>query len=144
MASAVTSRRSDSNDSGKVLFVDDDEVTLALMESICKQLGVECRLTSCPEEAVGIFASEEFDVVVSDLNMPGGTGVDLARKLRHLDPQLPVFCFTGGGGMYSWKELDEFFDMVFLKPSDYSRMFAEALKRMAVKKYPGLAPRPRA
>jgi CheY-like chemotaxis protein len=50
-----------------------------------------------PEEARALFVAnpESFDLVVTDYTMPKGTGLDLARQLKAVRPELPVILYTG-------------------------------------------------
>jgi PAS domain S-box-containing protein len=79
-----------------VLVVDDDElVRLALNESI-EALGHHVTLADRGEQTVPLLESGlEPDVVVLDLNMPGWGGSETLRRIRSLNPDLPVILSTG-------------------------------------------------
>src|SRR2546428_3540604 len=67
----------------RVLYVDDEEPLVFLMTPMLEQLGYKVTGCTDPEKALEMFGSgpQDFDVVVSDLSMPGMSGVDLAREL---------------------------------------------------------------
>jgi PAS domain S-box-containing protein len=85
--------------SGKVLVVDDEESVGEFMRELLDTWGVEATCVSYPDVALDLFraAPERFDVVITDQSMPRMTGLELARRLRELRPELPVILYTGHG-----------------------------------------------
>ncbi|GAA3269236.1 hypothetical protein GCM10020258_41670 [Sphingomonas yabuuchiae] len=51
------------------------------------------------EEAMTALQTAQIDVLVTDLNLPGESGVELARRARQLRPTLSIIFATGDGGM---------------------------------------------
>jgi nitrogen-specific signal transduction histidine kinase len=82
---------------GRILFVDDEEVIVNMARIMLKRLGYEVIGESDSRLALDTFRAdpEAFDVVVTDLTMPGLTGVDLARELLRLRPDIPIVLCTG-------------------------------------------------
>src|SRR5512144_2530850 len=80
---------------GRVLVVDDqDDVRRMLL----RMLGVsnhETLAASSARDALELARQHPFDLVVSDVQMPGMDGVDLLRALHELDPDLPVLLLSG-------------------------------------------------
>ncbi len=113
-----------------LLVVDDNPSVCDLLSTLCRQAGIECRIAANGEQALQACARETFRLVITDLQMPGMKGTELARELRQRYPGLRIFCFTGSGGFGEWLEDEEngLFDGTYLKPYDTSRMIAEALK----------------
>jgi CheY-like chemotaxis protein len=69
--------------SGKrVLVVDDDEDARLVLAIMLRQSGAEVATASSVAQAFEIFAAERFDVVVSDIAMPGEDGYALIERLR--------------------------------------------------------------
>jgi DNA-binding NtrC family response regulator len=121
----------------KILFVDDDTHTRDLFGVFCRDLCVDCLLAGSAEEAIRLCREETVGVLVTDLRMPGMDGAALARFVRRHHPETEVLAFSGAGAP---DDRDAgLFDEIFFKPEDYSRIIAEALKRLAIKKYPFLA-----
>ncbi len=81
----------------RVLFVDDEEVLVALGMHILDALGYKATGTSRPLEALQIFAAspDDFDVVVTDLSMPGLSGFQLAQQLLEVRKDVPVIMMSG-------------------------------------------------
>src|SRR5258708_23123654 len=80
--------------SASILVVDDER---AIQDSIAWCLrteGHEVRTAGSGEEAMAIMAGQGFDLIISDIIMPGLSGVDLLRKARALQPRTPVVLIT--------------------------------------------------
>jgi signal transduction histidine kinase/ActR/RegA family two-component response regulator len=82
---------------GRVLFIDDEEVLVVLGTHILTVLGYQATGTSRPLEALRMFASDPraFDVVVTDLSMPGLSGFQLVQQLLDVRPDVPVVMMSG-------------------------------------------------
>lgn len=80
-----------------ILFVDDDEQIVEFMERSLGMLGYAFTGKCCSMEALELFTSspEQFDLIISDLNMEEMTGDRLAEKIRGLKPDLPIIICTG-------------------------------------------------
>jgi len=81
----------------RILYVDDEEPLILLMTRMLGKLGYSVTGCTDPEKAIAIFRSQPdvFDVVVSDLSMPGMTGIDLAREILQIRPGMPVLIASG-------------------------------------------------
>lgn len=75
---------------GVVLLVEDDEPVRRTLERMLRDVGHEVIVAADPASARAIAAREHFDVLVSDVVMPGTSGPALARELRRARPDLPV------------------------------------------------------
>ena len=80
-----------------VLYVDDDEVMVVMVERLLERLGYVVTTAHDPARAVEMVraAPETFDVVVTDLNMPELSGLDVARALQRIRADLPVVISSG-------------------------------------------------
>ena len=83
----------------RVLFVDDDQSLCKWVESSLIRRGFEVRTSASSSEAIDLVAAEDFDVVVTDLNMPQLNGVELCERVAANRPDVPVIVITGFG---SW------------------------------------------
>jgi putative two-component system response regulator len=82
------------------LLVVDDEPNIRSL--LCRALGPEgyrTRQAGSAEEALEIFEPGAFDVVLSDLCMPGMSGIDLLGKVKPIDPDVGFIILTGAGSM---------------------------------------------
>jgi PAS domain S-box-containing protein len=82
---------------GHVLYVDDDHDLVFLMRRLLDRLGYRVSSFTHPHEALAAFEASPhaFDVVVTDLTMPGLSGFDLASRMSELRPDLPVVVTSG-------------------------------------------------
>ncbi|HEY3495900.1 MAG TPA: EAL domain-containing protein [Polyangiaceae bacterium] len=81
---------------GNVLIAEDDVVNRAVLTRILKSEGYAVEAVTNGAEAVEAFDRGSFDLVVSDIDMPGSNGIDLLRAIRQRDPEVPVVLLTGG------------------------------------------------
>ena len=81
----------------RILFVDDEPVVLKTLGSMLDRLGYKVNAFGSPQEALASFAADPrgFDLVLSDLTMPGMSGLELAEKMIALRPGL-VFILASG------------------------------------------------
>jgi len=81
---------------GRILLVEDNEAVGNLAETLLGELGhAVVRARSGPEALSLADRGAEFDIVFSDVVMPGMSGVELADKLKQRRPQLPIILTTG-------------------------------------------------
>jgi CheY-like chemotaxis protein len=91
-----------------VLVVDDDKAVLKSTTRMLDSLGYAAIAAESGGEALRLIASEpDFDLVLADFAMPEMNGVELARALRTMHPNLPVILVTGYRGLDALKEFDE-------------------------------------
>jgi EAL domain-containing protein (putative c-di-GMP-specific phosphodiesterase class I) len=80
---------------GRVLLVDDEEMIRTSYERTLTRRGWTVETASNGIEAEARLKGGAFDVVVSDLNMPGPDGLEFLGTVHRLDPDLPVILITG-------------------------------------------------
>jgi CheY-like chemotaxis protein len=80
-----------------VLYVDDDEVIVVMVERLLTQAGYRVSAFRDGRAAVAAVqaAPQAIDAVVTDYNMPGFTGMDVARAVAAIRPDLPVVISSG-------------------------------------------------
>lgn len=126
----------------RILLVDDDESLLYLATRLLERQGFEVSDFPSGEDALAALRADPsgFDLLVSDYNMPGMSGLDLARKARALRADLPVVVVSGfideklreqAGAAGVW-------ELVF--KADTVEDFCDALQRLA--RSVGGAPKP--
>jgi CheY-like chemotaxis protein len=79
----------------RVLVVDDDPLVLLGTSAMIEDLGHEPVEARSGSQALSTAQNERIDVVLTDLTMPGMSGLELATSLRAIDPALPVVIVTG-------------------------------------------------
>ena len=94
---------------GRVLLVDDDPAIIAVLSRLLAQAGYAVTTALDGQQALEHLRSQHaFDVVVSDLNMPGADGLSVLQTVREGDPDLPVVLLTGDPDIESAVKAVEF------------------------------------
>ena len=88
----------------RILVVDDEPSTLGLLRAILKHEKFEVLEARSGEEALEILENQTVDLVISDLRMPGMSGVELLDELREWDGEMPVIFISGWGKEKDWLE----------------------------------------
>ena len=78
----------------KVLIIDDDEGFLSILGEYLGSLGFDCTLAANSAQARKHLAGVRYAVVLSDLNMPGESGLDLLRHVSAQYPDTPFILMT--------------------------------------------------
>ncbi len=79
----------------KILIVDDQVNTCKSLQAILKKGGYQTDYTLKPEEALRRVQAEHFDIVITDIRMPGMDGMRLLEELKSMQPHLVVIMITG-------------------------------------------------
>jgi len=93
----------------RILFVDDETMLADLGQTLLESLGYKVTVTSNSREALNLFNSspQEFDLVITDMTMPGLTGNELARELLAVRPDIPIILCTGFSELINEKKAKE-------------------------------------
>lgn len=78
-----------------ILIVDDEEMIRDLLSSALVQEEYICHQAANVEEAFRLLAKQPVDLVISDIMMPGRSGVELLHDLKKMDPDIAVLMITG-------------------------------------------------
>ena len=81
-ASTGTAPSSPVNETPRLLLVEDHQTTAAMMSRLFRQLGYDVKSAGDVATAVSLAENHQFDLVISDLGLPDGSGLDLMRHLR--------------------------------------------------------------
>ncbi len=81
----------------KILYVDDEENLVRLGEEFLSDLNYQVTCAFGGEQALSLFrdAEDGFDLVVTDLTMPGMSGIQLAQEFYRISPETPVILCSG-------------------------------------------------
>jgi CheY-like chemotaxis protein len=79
----------------EVLVVDDEVVVLTVLREILRRGGYRVTTAASAEEAIEMMQKRRFDLVLTDKNLPGASGLEVLRVARTLDPQPAVVMITG-------------------------------------------------
>jgi PAS domain S-box-containing protein len=81
----------------RILYLDDEDALVLLARRLLERLGYQVFGYTSAAEALAAFeaAPDQFDLVLSDLSMPGITGLDVARRVLEIRPDIPVLLASG-------------------------------------------------
>lgn len=79
----------------RVLVVDDERDMLEILQDFLADEGFDVTLANSGERAIEEFSRAEFDLVITDLRMPGIDGLQTLIKLKQLNPRVPVIIVSG-------------------------------------------------
>ncbi len=82
-------------DEARILVVDDEGVIREGIRRILENSGFGVEVTSSGHLAIEKLQEEDFDVVITDLKMPGMSGMEVLKAIRILQPDVPVLIITG-------------------------------------------------
>lgn len=88
----------------RVLVVDDDPIVGQCFEQVLAPKGYAVIRARGGVEALDRLEREEYDVVYTDIKMPGMSGIEVARRIRASSPWLPVVIVTGYGSQQNRAE----------------------------------------
>jgi|RhiMetdeSRZDD1v2_1073273.scaffolds.fasta_scaffold18394_9 CheY-like chemotaxis protein len=78
-----------------ILIVDDEDYIRSVIEEILREVGHDVVTVRSGEEAVRLCEGRRFDLVITDLSMPGMDGLELIHSLRSSHEQVPVLAVSG-------------------------------------------------
>jgi DNA-binding NtrC family response regulator len=107
----------------RVLVVDDQDSMRVLLQDMLEVIGYGVVLAEGGEQALALLEEDRFDLVLSDLNMPGMDGTALLRAVKAANPELPVVIITGYGTFHTEKRvMKEGADGYISKPCTLSKI----------------------
>jgi CheY-like chemotaxis protein len=95
------------HDRPRLLAIDDQAVILDLISAMGQSLGYEVRTASTGEEGLRLVEQESFAAVLTDLALPGVSGLEVARQVSRQHPGTPVILVTGWSTPLRAEELAE-------------------------------------
>ncbi len=122
----------------KILLVDDEADTLQALRLGLEDEGYDILTSPSRNEALTIAKNEELDIVITDLKLKDGSGLDLLGYLQEFHPQVPVIIMTAYGSIESTKVALRSGAYDYLaKPfslSDLKRILAKLVEVIALRK----------
>jgi CheY-like chemotaxis protein len=116
----------------KVLLVDDDDAVRNAFRRVLESRGYTVFACRSGTEALERLAAGDYDAMVSDVRMPGMSGLKLLRAVREHDLDLPVILVTGNPDLGSATEAVEYGAFQYLiKPVENERL-GQAIERAAI------------
>lgn len=101
------------NKDASILFIDDDPKAGELMLRFSEDADYTCHVFQDPQDGLAYFQQSGADLVISDLRMPGMTGMELLSAVRDLDTEVPFIIITG------YADVDNAIEALRLGASDF-------------------------
>ena len=116
--------------SHNILVVDDDETIRSAVSDILEKIGLKVSSAGNGEKGMDLFVNSKFDLVVTDFDMPGMNGIDLANKIKTKSPSTVILLMTGDEKEFILSRIkDTGIDQAIFKPFTFREM-AEAVQRL--------------
>jgi GAF domain-containing protein/ActR/RegA family two-component response regulator len=118
--------------SARILVIDDEDSVRKILSQMLRAKGYEVVVASDGEEGIDRFKNEGFDLVFTDLGMPGMSGWEVGRAIKKIDSKVPVAMITGWGMELNREKMHESgIDLVVSKPFNFDQVgqiVAEAME----------------
>jgi CheY-like chemotaxis protein len=114
----------------RVLLVDDNENGLAARKMLLEELGLETVGVNSPKKALEAMEGGEFDLVVTDYQMPGLNGTQLIAAMRARGVQAPVIMVSGYVEALSLTEKSTGANLVIAKSAHEVAALLRGVKRL--------------
>ena len=100
-------------DRARILVVDDDDDVRLVAAAMIEEIGYEVAAVASGEAGLRAIEESQFELLVTDIAMPGMTGVELARRVKMVAPHLPILFASGYADVQTFGE--ELADELVLK-----------------------------
>ena len=97
----------------RILVVDDEEVIRRLLTEVLAEEGYWVTTVSDGQQAIDLLERERFNLIITDMVMPGLSGIEVLRAAQRIDPLCPVIVLTG------YPSVDSVRRLVRLGAADY-------------------------
>lgn len=82
-----------------ILIIDDEPSIREVLQEFLQDEGYEVHLSANGKDALGVFAEVRPELVVTDLHMPGISGIDVISGIRKVNKETPIIVITGYGSL---------------------------------------------
>lgn len=83
----------------RILFIDDDRAGREMAIFNLRKAEYEVTPASDGQEGLSLFSPGGFDLAITDVKMPGISGIEVLRRIRSQDPDIPVLIITAFGNL---------------------------------------------
>ena len=114
-----------------ILLLDDDQTVVDMGTSILEHLGYKVTAEIDSLRAIEVFSAgpDDFDLIITDHTMPNLTGMDLAKEVRRIRPDMPIILCTGFSEKITPDSVKELGIELLMKPYGL-RQISEAVRKI--------------
>ena len=126
------------DETGHLLVVDDEEPFLKMVKKYLSRFGYDVTITDNCIDAIDIFKSQggEIDVVITDMIMPEMTGLELAKELKCIRPDIQIILLSGDSNVIMSERQERESVFAYLEkpidPADLRQVVQKAVQKIAV------------
>ncbi len=81
----------------KILLIEDDKFVQSMLQQSLERAGYLVETADNGNAGLTLFRSQSFDVIITDLIMPGIEGIETIREMKKMDPAVKIIAISGGG-----------------------------------------------
>jgi CheY-like chemotaxis protein len=81
----------------RILVIDDDELLRRFVVALLERRDYSVQSTDSGEAGIKLAAETDFDLVITDMVMPGTEGLETIKQIRHHKPTIKILAVSGGG-----------------------------------------------
>ncbi|MEN6321756.1 MAG: PAS domain S-box protein [Syntrophaceae bacterium] len=120
----------------RILFIDDEKALVELGKEMLEFLGYTVSATTDSIEALEIFRTrpDDFDLVITDMTMPGLIGIDLSKECMKVRPHIPIILCTGFSDLIDEKQAAESGIQAFVMKPYVITNLANTIRKVLEKK----------
>jgi signal transduction histidine kinase/CheY-like chemotaxis protein len=121
-------------DTFSIYIIDDEEYILETLRDFLTDLDHTVHTNTDPKQALADIKKNSFDIVITDLGMPGISGLELAGKIKYINPRIQVILISGWALNLNESDLENRVDFVINKPFSFEKItftLSEAGKKLA-------------
>jgi PAS domain S-box-containing protein len=119
----------------RILVIDDDEFVRSVLSRSLVQADHQVTLAEDGGKGVQLFKEGKFDIVLTDLGMPGMSGWEVCRMIKEISPHTPVGMITGWGDERNRSKMEEYgLDFLISKPFDFAQILNTVAETMESRK----------
>jgi response regulator RpfG family c-di-GMP phosphodiesterase len=131
----LTSRGESANLTNHLLIVDDEPGVCLLLKEWLTEEGFTCQTALSGDEALAMLQEHEFDAVISDLSMPGISGLELLARVRETYPHTAFLMATGVGDIrLAVQAMKQGADDYLLKPFQLEAVVASLARALEMRR----------
>ena len=78
----------------KILIVDDERSILELLKTVFQKQGYRVETSLSARKALDMIEEDSFDLILTDIKIPGMSGMDLLKKVKEMNSDIPVIMIT--------------------------------------------------
>ncbi|MBS3919256.1 MAG: PAS domain S-box protein [Deltaproteobacteria bacterium] len=107
----------------RILVIDDEDTVREVLEKMLSQVNHQVTVAKSGEEGVRLFGEKKFDIVLTDLGMPGMSGWEVCKSIKKIKSSTPVGMITGWGlEVDEIKKEESGLDFIITKPFDFNKI----------------------